>query len=135
MSTKRRGMVQVTEAPPAERQPLDSDISVVFRGDGEPRSTEAVLRHLSEFDADVGLEADSFSHGRHGRKAGAEVRRDAGQAGGGFMPTGTLANHLAIRRHCGVSPRAIVQEQSTLYNDTGDSLAQLSSINWSAGEG
>jgi threonine aldolase len=46
-----------------------------------------------------------------------------------FFPTGTLANHLAIRRHCGSRPRAVVQEQSHLYNDTGDSVSVLSGIN------
>ena len=45
------------------------------------------------------------------------------------MPTGTLANHLAIRTLCGDKPRAIVQEQSHLYNDTGDSTTRLSGIN------
>jgi threonine aldolase len=46
-----------------------------------------------------------------------------------FMPSGTLANHLAIRLLCGSSPRAIVQEQSHLYHDTGDCVQQLSGIN------
>ena len=46
-----------------------------------------------------------------------------------FMPTGTLANHLALRRHCGTGGRAAVQEQSHLFNDTGDSVQRLSGIN------
>ena len=46
-----------------------------------------------------------------------------------FMPTGTLANHLAIRKLCGLRPRAVVQEQSHIYNDTGDCLTRLSGIN------
>ena len=46
-----------------------------------------------------------------------------------FMPTGTLANHLAIRTLCGTKPRAIVQEQSHLYHDSGDCATQLSGIN------
>ena len=129
MSTKQRGLVQVVEAPPAERQPLGSDISVVFRGDGEPRSTEAVLKHLADFDADVGFEADSFSLGGTVERLEHRFAEMLGKEASAFMPTGTLANHLAIRRHCGESPRAVVQEQSHLYNDTGDSLAQLSSIN------
>ena len=45
------------------------------------------------------------------------------------MPTGTLANHLAIRKLCGIKPRAIVQEQSHLYNDSGDCVTRLSNIN------
>ena len=46
-----------------------------------------------------------------------------------FIPTGTLGNHLAIRTLCGDKPRAIVQEQSHLYNDTGDCTTRLSGIN------
>ena len=46
-----------------------------------------------------------------------------------FMPTGTLANHLAIRKLCGGRPRAIVQEQSHVYHDIGDCVQQLSGIN------
>ena len=46
-----------------------------------------------------------------------------------FMPTGTLANHLAIRLLCAGKPRAIVQERSHLYHDTGDCVQRLSGIN------
>ena len=45
-----------------------------------------------------------------------------------FLPTGTLANHLAIRTLCGRKPRAVVQEQSHLYNDSGDCVSRLSGI-------
>ena len=45
------------------------------------------------------------------------------------MPTGTLANHLAIRALCGTKTRVIVQEQSHLYHDSGDCVTQLSGIN------
>ena len=88
-----------------------------------------MLKHLAEFDADVGFEADTFSLGGTVERLEQRFAEMLGKQASAFMPTGTLANHLAIRRHCGVSPRAIVQEQSHLYNDTGDSLAQLSSIN------
>src|SRR6185436_7721768 len=37
-----------------------------------------------------------------------------------FLPTGTLANHIAVRRLSGTNRRVIVQEQSHLYNDSGD---------------
>ena len=37
-----------------------------------------------------------------------------------FMPTGTLANHLAVRALARDRRRVIVQETSHIYNDTGD---------------
>lgn len=46
-----------------------------------------------------------------------------------FMPTGTLANHIAIRKLAGTKKRAIVQEESHIYNDSGDCLQTLSGIN------
>ncbi|MDZ4807805.1 MAG: beta-eliminating lyase-related protein [Bacteroidota bacterium] len=46
-----------------------------------------------------------------------------------FMPTGTLANHLAIRSLAGNNKRAIVQQESHVYNDTGDSTQILSNLN------
>jgi threonine aldolase len=46
-----------------------------------------------------------------------------------FMPTGTLANHLAIRTLSADSNRAIVQHESHVYNDTGDGAQILSNLN------
>jgi len=116
-------------ASDAGRQPGDSEISVVFRGDGEPKTPEKLLRRLAEFDAEVGLEPDSFSRGGTVDMLEQRFAEMLGKEAAIFMPTGTLANHLAIRKHCGLRPRAVVQEQSHLYNDTGDCLTRLSGIN------
>ncbi len=45
-----------------------------------------------------------------------------------FMPSGTLANHLAVRTLAGDQRRALVQEVSHLYNDSGDCVQHLSGI-------
>ena len=45
-----------------------------------------------------------------------------------FMPTGTLANHLAVRALAGGRGRAILQAESHLYNDSGDCVQTLSGI-------
>ena len=45
-----------------------------------------------------------------------------------FMPTGTLANHLAVRSLTRGSGRAIVQAESHLFNDSGDCVQTLSGI-------
>jgi threonine aldolase len=44
------------------------------------------------------------------------------------MPTGTLANQLAIRVLAGERRRVIVQDVSHVYNDTGDACQTLSSL-------
>ena len=50
-----------------------------------------------------------------------------------FMPTGTLANHLAVRalggEQRGAGARVLVQGASHLYNDTGDAVTTLSGMN------
>jgi threonine aldolase len=45
------------------------------------------------------------------------------------MPTGTLANHIAVRRLANNNRRVIVQEQSHFYNDSGDCAETLSGLN------
>ncbi len=46
-----------------------------------------------------------------------------------FMPSGTLANQLAVRALCGGNRRRVlVQEVSHLYNDSGDCAQQLSQL-------
>jgi threonine aldolase len=46
-----------------------------------------------------------------------------------FMPTGTLANHMAVRKLAGENRRVIVQELSHFYNDSGDGAQTLSNLN------
>lgn len=46
-----------------------------------------------------------------------------------FMPTGTLANHIAVRRLADKNRKVIVQEQSHFYNDSGDCAQSLSGLN------
>ena len=46
-----------------------------------------------------------------------------------FMPTGTLANHLALRLLCGDKKRALVQQESHVYCDESDAVTTLSAIN------
>ena len=45
-----------------------------------------------------------------------------------FMPSGTLANQLALRVLAGTKRRVIVPEVSHIYNDTGDACQTLSGL-------
>ena len=107
----------------------ESDHAVVFRGDGEPQSAGLLLSRLAEIQSETGFSPDYYSLG--GSVADLENHFAAAldKEAAIYMPTGTLANHLAIRALCGVKPRAIVQEQSHLYLDCGDCVTQLSGIN------
>ncbi|MCK5028383.1 MAG: DegT/DnrJ/EryC1/StrS family aminotransferase [Bacteroidales bacterium] len=46
-----------------------------------------------------------------------------------FMPTGTMANHIAVKILAGNKKRVLVQNVSHLYNDSGDCAQKLSGIN------
>jgi threonine aldolase len=46
-----------------------------------------------------------------------------------FMPTGTMANHIALRELAGAQRRVIVQAESHVYKDIGDGPQTLSGLN------
>ena len=108
---------------------VQPDNTVIFRGDGEPKTPLTMLQKLAEFDQEFALENDSYSLGGNVEQLEKKCAEMLGKEAAVFMPTGTLANHLAIRKLCGVKPRAIVQEQSHLYHDSGDCVTRLSNIN------
>ena len=108
---------------------VNSPDAVVFRGDGEPKSPEGLVARLSEIVSSRGIEADNYSNGGVVGELEDRFAAILGKEAAVFMPSGTLANHLALRMLCASKPRAIVQEQSHLYHDTGDCVQQLSGIN------
>ena len=109
--------------------PADSGTAVVFRGDGEPDSPRRLLERLAAINAGPGFESDSYSLGGSVEALERHFADALGKETAIFMPTGTLANHLAIRALCDGKPRAIVQEQCHLYHDSGDCVQRLSNIN------
>ena len=129
MQTTNRHIPQSfrSDATLIENVPPDNTVS--FRGDGEPKTPSMMLQRLAEFDQEFTLEQDSYSLGGNVEQLEKKCAEMLGKEAAVFMPTGTLANHLAIRKLCGIKPRAIVQEQSHLYNDSGDCATRLSSIN------
>lgn len=129
MPTTNPHITQSLQSDAAPIQDISPDNTVIFRGDGEPKTPAMMLQQLAEFDREFTLEADSYSLGGNVEQLEKKCAEMLGKEAAVFMPTGTLANHLAIRKLCGVKPRAIVQEQSHLYNDSGDCATRLSHIN------
>ena len=117
-----------TSGTETNRKPVDSENSVVFSGDGAPKSPDTTLAALSAIQQKRGIEADTYTLGGVVGELERRVAGILGKEAAVFMPTGTLANHLALRQLCDGKPRAIVQEPSHLYNDTGDCVQQLSGI-------
>jgi len=91
-----------------------------------PKEYSELLVKLLENDQ---TEADFYSLGGHVEKLEIKFAKLLGKEAAVFMPTGTLANHLAIRSLSGLNKRVIVQQESHVYNDTGDSSQVLSNLN------
>ncbi len=102
--------------------------AIVFRGDGEPSTPEVMIERLSELQSEHGIEKDSYSLGGVVGELERRIAEALGKEAAVFMPTGTLANHIAVRQLCGDKRRAVVQEQSHLYRDCGDCVPVLSGV-------
>ena len=128
MQTTNHNTAQLLRSDAIPAPDVHPDNTVIFRGDGEPKTPSAMLQRLAGFEEEFGLEVDSYSLGGNVEQLEKKCAEMLGKEAAVFMPTGTLANHLAIRKLCGTKPRAIVQEQSHLYNDSGDCVTRLSNI-------
>jgi threonine aldolase len=109
-------------APPAE------DRTVRLAGDGvllSPAQYAALLHRLAD---EKNFAADSYTLGGVVEELEAGCARVLGKERAIFMPTGTLANHMAVRALAGGSSRVIVQEESHLYQDEGDCAQTLSNL-------
>ena len=101
---------------------------VQFCSDGLALSPAEYARLLARLAEQRGIAADDYS--RDGVVAELEGRMAAllGTEAAVFMPTGTLANHLALRLLARSSRRVLLQRESPLYNDEGDCAQQLSGL-------
>ena len=90
-----------------------------------PRDYAALLQRIT---ADGNTGEDYYSQGGAVAQLEAACARLLGKKAAVFMPTGTLANHLAVRALAGSDRRVIVQHESHFYNDTGDCAQTLSQL-------
>lgn len=106
----------------------DTETIVHFCSDGLRLSPAAYADLLVRLAADPGIIADEFS--RDGVVAELEGRMAAllGKETAVFLPSGTLANHLALRLLARRGRRVLVQRESHIYNDSGDCAQELSGL-------
>ena len=107
----------------------DKQIMADFIGDGLNFTPSEYAQLLVKLTADKKVEADSYSLGGSIETLEIKFASLLGKEAAIFMPTGTLANQLAIRVLAGNSSRVIVQEESHVYNDSGDACQVLSNLN------
>jgi threonine aldolase len=102
---------------------------VNFTSDGLNLSPPEYATLLRETVSEPGFEADYYSLGGHIEELERVFAQILGKEAAMFVPTGTLANHIAVRKLAGPDRRVLVQAESHLYNDSGDAAGTLSGLN------
>ena len=105
-----------------------SERTVKLYGDGLGLTPTDSVKLLTRLIEENPIARDSYANGGEVEKLEQIFAAALGKERAVFMPTGTLANHLAVRILAGGPSRAIVQAESHLYNDTGDTVRTLSNI-------
>lgn len=109
-----------------EKLDAASQSRVIATGDGVPHSPAEYGRLLAGLTE--GLEADSYSRGGVIARLEQKMAATLGKEAAVWFPTGTLANHVAARLLAGDRRRVLIQQESHLYNDSGDCAQTLSGL-------
>jgi threonine aldolase len=107
---------------------IEPDRMVHTSGDGigiTPREYATLLNRLCQ---DKDVEGDNYLLGGEVEAFEKHWATLLGKEAAVFMPSGTLANQLALRALAGHKRRVIVPETSHIYNDTGDACQTLSGL-------
>ncbi len=104
-------------------------VQVSLTGDGLELSPAAYAQLLLQLTANDKLAADNYSLGGCVEALEKKFAALLGKEAAIFMPTGTLANQLAIRNLAQTNNRVLLQEESHVFNDTGDACQVLSNLN------
>jgi len=102
---------------------------VKLSGDGQSMTPREYAHLLSTILTQGEIDADYYSNGGVVEALEERMAQLLGKERAVFLPTGTLANHLAVRIQARGRSRVIVQKESHLYNDSGDCAQVLSNLN------
>lgn len=93
---------------------------VSFIGDGENLSPKSYLKNLTEIDETNKIGKDSYGNGGAVLALEQAFAKMTGKEAAIFVPTGTLANQLAISQLSGDRTKIFVQDTSHVYRDEAD---------------
>jgi threonine aldolase len=102
---------------------------VDFINDGIELSPKEYANLLMKLIDEGKVSVDNYSKGGVVEELENRFANLLGKESAVFMPTGTLANHIAVRKLANNNRRVIVQERSHFYNDSGDCAQTLSGLN------
>jgi len=100
-----------------------------FDSDGLGLTPQEYSSLLNAVATDKGITADYYSLGGAVEEMEQKFAALLGKEGAVFMPTGTLANQIGLRKLAGENRRVLVQAESHIYNDCGDCAESLSGLN------
>ena len=103
--------------------------AVNFISDGLGLTPVEYAQVLLECTATGSVCTDSYAIGGAVEQVEAKFAQLLGKEQAIFMPTGTLANHIALRELASVDRKVVVQAESHIYKDIGDSTQTLSGLN------
>ncbi len=129
MSIERRSFLALPGLTVAAMAATPPQPDVQFMSDGlrlSPLETSHLLASLAEQGK---ITADSYSQQGSVEELEKRFAADLGKERAVFFPTGTLANHIAVRLLARGRPKVLVQRESHLYNDCGDCAQTLSALN------
>jgi len=109
-------------------QSVSNPSTVIMEGDGLELTPLEAAQELARLSAARSPQADVYGLGGEVEAVEAWFAHELGKERALFMPTGTLANQLALRALAGDRRRVVVQELSHVYNDTGDASQTLSAL-------
>lgn len=104
------------------------DRIVHMGGDGIALSPSDYASLLNDLTRNVEVREDNYLLGGEIERFEQHWATILGKEAAVFMPSGTLANQLALRALAGNRRRVIVPEMSHVYNDTGDACQTLSTL-------
>lgn len=107
--------------------PVDAR-SVWLLGDSAPPDPVKTAARLAEL-VQKGKPRDSYIAGGAVTELEQRFAAMLGKEDCAFLPTGTLANHVAVRILAGEATRVVVQHESHLYRDESDATQLLSGLN------
>ncbi len=103
--------------------------TVKFTRDGLDLTPLETISLLHDLEQRGEIRIDNYSLGGSVADLEKKFSELLGKEAAIFMPTGTLANHIAIRKLASDKKRVIVQAESHIYRDTGDCAQNLSNLN------
>ncbi|HAP63253.1 MAG TPA: threonine aldolase, partial [Cytophagales bacterium] len=108
-----------------EASPAKAQETVNFVSDGLRFSPQQYVDKLQEISTTQGIERDFYGNGGAVQELERKFARLTGKEKAIFMPSGTMANELAIKLLNGHNTKVLVPENSHIYRDEADAAQSV----------